>query len=166
MKLEVTQKINLIKLALLMVLVLGLAVATFCQTDSYLYSVLILLSAVFLPYLKGYRYNKEFRQYLLAFGEDYSEDYDREDIWDKSVRGFVPFGKRFAHCNVYANEKGVILSKLSTKRYIPWTSVAGYKVHSNENGVYAEFNVGDFKPENILFSPWSERFSCCLPKNS
>ncbi len=143
-----------------------LAGGIFLITGSLIFSILaFILSLVVIPLVKGRKFNKQYRAYIAGFGSDYSEAYT-SDIYNNSIYGYVPFKGRYAHCSIYADENGVVISKTAIKRYIPWDSVVRHRIHNNQRGKYIELNLGNLSAENRLFIPWAKEFSCYLPSNS
>lgn len=166
MEFEISQKKNLLRLFAILLIALGVGITLFLFTSNILISFLPLVFLMLLPPLIRFRYNRKYREYLSKFGEDYAQGFEAEGIYDKSMYGFVPFEGHWSHCSVYADESGIVISRLSTKRFISWNKVGGYKVHNNENGKYLELNVRNSNQDRILFIPWFPRFSKYLPVSS
>ena len=118
-----------------------------------------------LPLIKGWRSNNSYKNHIAKFGYDFSAEYTPE-IYEASIYGFVPSTNRYINCSVYVDEKGIIISKKSVKRCIPWDLVVGSRIHNNERSKYIELNVKDLSTDNRLLIPWASEFSCFLPKNS
>lgn len=163
MKFDESINFNHRKLVTRILIAVILSGAMYVTTNSIaIAAISSLIFIIVIPIAKGRRANKSYQNYLSSFGEDFSSEYNKE-IYNASIYGFVPSENRVVHCSVFANESGIIISKMSVKRFIPWASAIKHKIYKNRTGKYIELNINNLTTKSRLLIPWSEEFSHLLP---
>lgn len=166
MKAEIPSNLSIKKVLVVVVPALLIGFGIYYFTESWIYGLIAFFALIlYIPFIKGYSANKSYLRYLSKFGEDYRSSYSQK-IYESSIYGFVPASGRYNHCSVYADEKGIVISKKSVKRFIPWGLVVGHKIHENPKSQFIELNIGDLTSENRLVIPWGKDFSAFLPVHS
>ena len=163
MKVHVPNQINAFGLVTKVAILLALGYGAFTMTGSiWLGALSFIVLLVAIPVIKRYSINRQFSKYLKGFGEEFTKEYSQE-IFDASIMGFIPFNEQNMHCSIFADESGIMVSKRSTKRHIPWSSIVGHKNKEYLGHPVLELNLINYENSNRLAIPWAEKFSKYLP---
>ena len=127
MTINIPKIINIKNAIFKLLALIMLSVATYFFSKSTWVGVLVFVVTFLLfPIVSRASLNYRYKQYLESVGQKY-KGVVTDEIYEKSVMGFVPFMGKVVSCFVYADSNGVLIRKSRVSRFISWDSIVSYE---------------------------------------